>query len=113
MSKISALKLKSLKFSKNRVICVDSFLLLPIIRPHRDGRLAQLGEHRPYKAGVTGSSPVSSTTSVFRSDYTSLSYHKIGRLAQLGEHRPYKAGVTGSSPVSSTTLCLHKQMYKV
>jgi hypothetical protein len=25
------------------------------------GRLAQLGEHRPYKAGVTGSSPVSST----------------------------------------------------
>ena len=25
------------------------------------GRLAQLGEHRPYKARVTGSSPVSST----------------------------------------------------
>ena len=27
----------------------------------KDGRLAQLGEHRPYKAGVTGSSPVSPT----------------------------------------------------
>ncbi len=26
------------------------------------GRLAQLGEHRPYKARVTGSSPVASTT---------------------------------------------------
>ena len=25
------------------------------------GRLAQLGEHLPYKQGVTGSSPVSST----------------------------------------------------
>ena len=27
----------------------------------QDGRLAQLGEHRPYKARVTGSSPVAST----------------------------------------------------
>ncbi len=44
---------------------VDSFYELPIIRPRRDGRLAQLGEHRPYKAGVTGSSPVSSTTLFF------------------------------------------------
>ena len=26
-----------------------------------DGRLAQLGEHLPYKQGVTGSSPVLST----------------------------------------------------
>ncbi|CAD5282201.1 hypothetical protein ALTERO38_51804 [Alteromonas sp. 38] len=40
-----------------------------IIPPHllrqdnkQDGRLAQLGEHRPYKARVTGSSPVASTT---------------------------------------------------
>ena len=47
--------------SKFSCFYVDSFLDLPIIRPHRDGRLAQLGEHRPYKAGVTGSSPVSST----------------------------------------------------
>ncbi len=27
------------------------------------GRVAQLGEHRPYKPGVTGSSPVPPTTS--------------------------------------------------
>ena len=26
------------------------------------GRLAQLGEHLPYKQGVTGSSPVATTT---------------------------------------------------
>ena len=48
---------------------VDSFLELPIIRPHRDGRLAQLGEHRPYKAGVTGSSPVSSTKKENKRDF--------------------------------------------
>ena len=28
------------------------------------GRLAQLGEHLPYKQGVTGSSPVGPTTKV-------------------------------------------------
>jgi hypothetical protein len=33
----------------------------------KDGRLAQLGEHRPYKAGVTGSSPVSPT--IFNLNY--------------------------------------------
>ena len=32
----------------------------------QDGRLAQLGEHRPYKARVTGSSPVASTTFLFK-----------------------------------------------
>ena len=30
--------------------------------PHDMGRLAQLGEHLPYKEGVTGSRPVSPTT---------------------------------------------------
>ncbi len=71
------------------------------------GRLAQLGEHRPYKAGVTGSSPVSSTNHFIPRFISSILYS--GRLAQLGEHRPYKAGVTGSSPVSSTTLKKSKQ----
>jgi hypothetical protein len=28
---------------------------------YRGGRIAQLGEHRPYKPGVTGSSPVPPT----------------------------------------------------
>ena len=49
---------------------VDSCHSNSIIRLHlphisysasQDGRLAQLGEHRPYKARVTGSSPVAST----------------------------------------------------
>ena len=59
-----------------------------------------MGEHRPYKARVTGSSPVASTTS---SPWLNSEIKKYGRLAQLGEHRPYKARVTGSSPVASTT----------
>jgi hypothetical protein len=29
---------------------------------YRGGRIAQLGEHRPYKPGVTGSSPVPPTS---------------------------------------------------
>ena len=48
---------------------IDSMRTDSIIPPHllrqdnkQDGRLAQLGEHRPYKARVTGSSPVASTT---------------------------------------------------
>ena len=60
------------------------------------GWLAQLGEHRPYKARVTGSSPVPST--ILRSRLFP------GWLAQLGEHRPYKARVTGSIPVPSTII---------
>ena len=30
------------------------------------GRVAQLGEHRPYKPGVTGSSPVPPTIDLLR-----------------------------------------------
>ena len=47
---------------------IDSMRTDSIIPPHllrqdnkQDGRLAQLGEHRPYKARVTGSSPVATT----------------------------------------------------
>ena len=50
---------------------------------HYNGRLAQLGEHLPYKQGVTGSIPVTS----------------IGSLAQLVEHRSCKAEVEGSNPL--------------
>ncbi len=32
---------------------------------HRNGSLAQLGEHLPYKQGVTGSSPVTPTTAIW------------------------------------------------
>src|SRR5699024_12636103 len=62
------------------------------------GRLAQLGEHLPYKEGVTGSRPVSPTPIVNGNEFL------FGRLAQLGEHLPYKEGVTGSRPVSPTIL---------
>ncbi len=34
------------------------------------GRIAQLGEHRPYKPGVTGSSPVSPTSVPLDPEYT-------------------------------------------
>ena len=76
----------------------------PYNAQHNNGRLAQLGEHLPYKEGVTGSRPVSPTTST--SIWSSLLQSNIfenGRLAQLGEHLPYKEGVTGSRPVSPTT----------
>jgi hypothetical protein len=33
---------------------------------YRGGRIAQLGEHRPYKPGVTGSSPVPPTNFQFK-----------------------------------------------
>ena len=46
------------------------------------GRLAQLGEHLPYKQGVTGSIPVTS----------------IGSLAQLVEQWTFNPWVQGSSP---------------
>ena len=37
--------------------------MFDIIVRHSNGRLAQLGEHLPYKQRVTGSSPVLSTKS--------------------------------------------------
>ncbi|CAK3616431.1 hypothetical protein VCRA2123O13_460003 [Vibrio crassostreae] len=46
------------------------------------GRLAQLGEHLPYKQGVTGSSPVSPTIfkhsprRVFKNGFESLKLEK-------------------------------------
>ena len=52
------------------------------------GSLAQLGEHLPYKQGVTGSSPVVSTSQALRAD-----------LAHLVERHLAKVEVAGSSPV--------------
>ena len=39
--------------------------LISVIIFRHDGRLAQLGEHLPYKQRVTGSSPVLSTIGFF------------------------------------------------
>ena len=47
-----------------------------IIIKHVDGRLAQLGEHLPYKQRVTGSSPVLST----KKEYRVLIRHAKGGL---------------------------------
>ena len=49
------------------------------------GSLAQLGEHRPYKARVTGSSPVRPT--ILKMEFN-ITKHLNGSLAQLGEHQP-------------------------
>ena len=54
------------------------------------GSIAQLGEHLPYKQGVTGSSPVVPTT-------------ENAGVAQLVERRLAKAKAAGSSPVSRST----------
>ena len=64
---------------------------------HHDGRLAQLVEHLPYKEGVTGSSPVSPTTS-----HDSPASLRYGSLAQLVEQLTFNQLVTGSNPVRPT-----------
>ena len=62
-----------------------------------NGRLAQLVEHLPYKEGVTGSSPVSPTTS-----HDSPASLRYGSLAQLVEQLTFNQLVTGSNPVRPT-----------
>ena len=57
-----------------------------------DAGLAQLGERRPYKADVAGSSPATCTT-WFNT-----------RIAQLVEQWIENPRVTGSIPVLSTTI---------
>ena len=51
------------------------------------GGLAQLGEHLPYKQGVTGSSPVSS-----------IEHYAHEPLAQSVEHLTFNQRVDGSNP---------------
>ena len=82
-----------------------------------DGRLAQLGEHLPYKQRVTGSSPVLSTIyGLVAQLVRALACHARGRgfephpsrhfkfifladLAHLVERHLAKVEVAGSSPV--------------
>jgi hypothetical protein len=60
------------------------------------GLLAQLGEHRPYKAGVTGSNPVQSTKS---QKFIKKNLSFVSRaLPSLYSN----TGITGSNPVQST-----------
>ena len=60
------------------------------------GRLAQLGEHLPYKQEVTGSSPVAPTTRLLL----------LWPGSSVGlECQPVTLEVTGSSPVLVANTC--------
>ena len=58
----------------------------------KNGILAQLGEHLPYKQRVTGSSPVGPT-------YFSKEVIKYADVAQLAEQLICNQQVIGSSPI--------------
>ena len=60
------------------------------LRVTKHGRLAQLGEHLPYKQGVGGSIPSAPTIII------------LAGLAQLVEHLTYNQEVAGSSPFAGT-----------
>jgi hypothetical protein len=71
--------------SSDHHIYFNSFLVLQDI----PGRLAQLGEHLPYKEGVTGSSPVATTISLCLSVYSTL-YPRS--LSSAGRAPPLQGG---------------------
>ncbi len=75
---------------------------------HHDGRLAQLVEHLPYKEGVTGSSPVSPTTS-----HDSPASLRYGSLAQLVEQLTFNQLVTGSNPVRPTIFLFLLSLFRL
>ena len=86
----------------------------------RRGSIAQLGEHMPYKHGVTGSSPVVPTISRLQGRVVqlvrTLACHARGRrfepvhgrhyafVAQLVEQRTENPRVAGSIPAEGTIL---------
>ena len=81
-----------------------------------DGSIAQLGEHLPYKQGVTGSSPVAPTNGPVVQLVRMPACHAGGQgsepppdrhtagVAHLVERRLAKAEVAGSSPVSRSIV---------
>jgi hypothetical protein len=60
----------------------------------KSGRLAQLGEHLPYKQGVAGSIPATPTIIVSEAELSS---------SGLG-HMPVTHEIAGSNPVSSASF---------
>ncbi len=57
------------------------------------GRLAQLGEHLPYKEGVTGSRPVSPTTLDFHHKLQAIAKCYIMRaISSVGRAPPLQGG---------------------
>ena len=114
-----------IKFSKNLKKTIDISLILVYNRLRCQettdccGSIAQLGEHLPYKQGVTGSSPVVPTTffgPVVQLVRT-LACHARGRrfepdpgrqkyadVAHLVERHLAKVEVAGSSPVIRSSI---------
>ena len=60
------------------------------------GILAQLGEHLPYKQGVTGSSPVGPS---YFLKFLALRCEELADVAQLAEQLICNQQVIGSSPI--------------
>ena len=93
-----------------------------LVNVERHGRLAQLGEHLPYKQRVIGSSPIATT--MFYGLVVQLVrtlachargrrfepvpgrhffiYNSIGLIAQLVEQRTENPRVSGSIPLEAT-----------
>ena len=63
------------------------------------GIIAQLGEHLPYKQGVTGSSPVGPT------------FTEYADVAQLAEQLICNQQVIGSSPIIGFCIEICKAVY--
>ena len=88
------------------------------------GTIAQLGEHLPYKQGVTGSSPVVPTNGPVVQLVRTLACHARGRqfepdpgrhyasVAQSVEQGTENPRVIGSIPIGGTIfLCILRKEY--
>ena len=64
------------------------------------GGLAQLGEHLPYKQGVAGSSPASSTIFINLKTY----FYIVAGWSSLVARRAHNPKVAGSNPAPATKL---------
>ena len=74
------------------------------VRQARDGSIAQLGEHLPYKQGVTGSSPVVPTTPWPGSS--------VGQNASLSRQRS-RVRVPSESPITPLQLSWQSRGLKI
>ena len=70
-------------FTKKLKQTIDKRVFICYNNQAKDGRLAQLGEHLPYKQRVTGSSPVLSTKEETRHKVLFIFHTKNGLVAQL------------------------------
>ena len=91
------------KFNKNfSNTCrkyLQNFIKFGIVYQHCDGSIAQLGEHLPYKQGVIGSSPITSTNTFIQKYSAELS---CGNGSGVERHLA-KVNVASSNLVSRST----------